>query len=283
MRGETADPSTLTMEEMAFIVETSEANMFRAFWDGVSPALLEEYGASWKEAGGATAGFFEKLPIPDFNRVVGLGLHEPATEKMIDDWIGLYARAGTPFGISVSPAARPADLSDWLLERGFEHTSNWAKVIRGMEPPPQIETAFRIEGADEATAAHYAAVAQVASGMPEWMRELFEQTVMTPNVYSYIAYAGDEPAGVGSLLVSGEIGALFNGATLPKYRRRGAQGAIMARRIREGIARGCRWLTTETGEDTPESPNHSYRNMIRTGFHLAYLRPNYTYQPDEGD
>jgi hypothetical protein len=97
------------------------------------------------------------------------------------------------------------------------------------------------------------------------------------NMYSYIAYAGDVPAGVGSLLISGEWGALLNAATLPEYRRRGAQGAIMARRIRDGLTLGCRWFTTETGEDTPKTPNSSYHNMIRTGFQLAYLRPNYVF------
>ena len=49
----------------------------------------------------------------------------------------------------------------------------------------------------------------------------------------------------------------------------------MAQRIRDGMALGCRWLITETGEDTPEHPNPSYHNMLRTGFKLAYHRANY--------
>lgn len=283
MSTQITDPGALTMEEKARIVETSEANMFRAVWDGLPASSLEAYGASRREVGGATAAVFKRLPIAVFNRVVGLGVHEPATEAMIDELMALYDDAGTPFGISVSPAARPAEISEWLLARGFEHTSNWAKVIRGTEPPPEIETELRIEQADETTAAQYAAVGQVAFEMPEWTKQLFEEMAMMPEVMSYVAFAGDEPAGIGSMLIAGEYGALFNGATLPDYRRRGAQGAIMARRIREGIAGGCRWLTTETGEDTPESPNPSYRNMIRTGFQLAYLRPNYTYRADKAE
>ena len=47
----------------------------------------------------------------------------------------------------------------------------------------------------------------------------------------------------------------------------------MARRIRDGADLGCRWLVTETGEDTPHHPNPSYHNMLRTGFLLAYQRP----------
>jgi len=281
MSEQTTHPNILTREETAVIVETNEANMFRTLWDTLPSALLAEYGASYQEVGGATATFFEQFPITAFNRVIGLGLHQPATEAMIDEVIELYSRKNTPFSISLSPTAQPAQLSNWLLARGFEHTSNWAKVIRGMAPPPPIKTDLRIELVDENTASQYAAVTQSGFGLPEWMTPLFEATAKAPNIYSYIAYADDVPAGVGSLSVSGEKGALFNGATLPEYRRRGAQGAIMARRIQDGIELGCRWFTTETGEDTPENPNPSYRNMIRTGFQLAYLRPNYDFTPEK--
>jgi hypothetical protein len=53
----------------------------------------------------------------------------------------------------------------------------------------------------------------------------------------------------------------------------------MTERIREAIRQGCRWIITETGEDIPANPNPSYRNMLRSGFRLAYQRPNYIYQP----
>ena len=50
---------------------------------------------------------------------------------------------------------------------------------------------------------------------------------------------------------------------------------MFARRISDGLKVGCKWFVSETGEDTPESPNPSYHNMLRAGFTLAYLRPNY--------
>jgi len=49
----------------------------------------------------------------------------------------------------------------------------------------------------------------------------------------------------------------------------------MARRIADGIKLGCRHLVSETGEETPEEPNPSYRNMLRTGFELVYARRNW--------
>ena len=39
---------------------------------------------------------------------------------------------------------------------------------------------------------------------------------------------------------------------------------------------GCRWAITETGAESDERPiNHSYRNMVRMGFRLAYARQNW--------
>lgn len=273
------NPDTLTLAETAEIVEKSEANTFGTLIGNLPPGLATEYGFSCQEVGGATAIILEKLPVSDFNRVIGLGVHQPATEATIDELLALYGRSHTPFGISVSPLAQPARLSGWLLERGFHRSFNWAKMIRGTEPPPQIETDLRIEVVNEFSATYYAHVTRAGSGIPPWMIPMFEHIATLPYVHSYLAYAGDVPVAVGSLFVDNGHGTLFNAVTLPEYRRRGAQGAIMSRRIQDGIALGVHWFTTETNEDTPKAPNTSYRNMLRTGFQLAYLRPNYEYEP----
>ena len=97
--------------------------------------------------------------------MIGLGINQPATEAMIDELIALYGRT---FRISLSPAAKPAQLTDWLLERGFRHTHNSAKMIRGTEPPPKIETDLHLEQTDETTAAHHGDIVQVGFQVPDW-------------------------------------------------------------------------------------------------------------------
>jgi len=100
-------------------------------------------------------------------------------------------------------------------------------------------------------------------------------TVGRPGWRHYMAWDGDTPAAVAALHVHGQVGWLGVAATLPAMRRRGAQGALMARRIRDGAALGCRWFVTETGQDRPDKPNPSFHNMMRTGFAVAYHRPNF--------
>jgi hypothetical protein len=77
------------------------------------------------------------------------------------------------------------------------------------------------------------------------------------------------------MYIKADRGWLGVAATLPQFRKRGAQGALMSRRLQDGIEAGCKWFVTETGRDTPEHPNPSYHNMARTGFKLAYDRPNF--------
>jgi GNAT superfamily N-acetyltransferase len=79
--------------------------------------------------------------------------------------------------------------------------------------------------------------------------------------------------------VSGEYAWLGFGATLPAYRRHGAQNALLARRLAEAAARGARTAVTETGERVPDKPSSSYRNILRAGFHERYLRHNYLSPP----
>jgi len=53
---------TPSVEQMADIVEMSEANMYRTIWDSAPPDYAVQYGVSWQQVGGATALFLKALP-----------------------------------------------------------------------------------------------------------------------------------------------------------------------------------------------------------------------------
>ena len=139
----------------------------------------------------------------------------------------------------------------------------------------EISTDLRIESIGAAHAETFAGVACAAFGMPAAVGPMLTATIGRPGWQHYLAFDGEQAVATAALYVREGVGWLGVGSTLPSHRRRGAQGALMARRIRDGGDLGCRWLVTETGEDTPEQPNPSYHNMLRTGFRLAYQRPNY--------
>lgn len=90
-----------------------------------------------------------------------------------------------------------------------------------------------------------------------------------------MSFAGDVPAGTGALLLKDGVAHLDWGVTHPEFRRRGGQSAVLARRIGDALALGCDLLVTTTGEAVPGDPQHSYNNILRTGFEEAYLRENW--------
>jgi hypothetical protein len=265
----------LTPSELALLVEFGEAEAYADFFLH-APAHL---GMRVERIAGAIVLIAPRMPMILMNRVIGLGLVEPATEAMIDNLLSLYRNSGAKtFAVQISPATKPSTLPEWLSTRGLPRRDNWSKVYRGTEPPPEIQTDLRIERINQTQAAACAQVATAAFAMPASLSSWIEAGIGRKGWYHYMAFDSDEPAAVGALFVRGKIGWLGLGGTLSTHRRRGAQGALMARRIRDAIALGCEWIISETGEDVPERPNPSYHNMLRTGFHLAYQRPNYIFK-----
>jgi hypothetical protein len=270
--------SQLSLEAMARIIEFGEAEAYADVWRAAPADFAASHGLRLEQIGSAVAITMQAVDIILMNRVVGLGLKEPATEWMVDDIVVRYRSAGIQnFAVQLSLAAQPSALPEWLARRGLQRQDNWAKVYRGPTPPPEISTDLRIERIGPEQAVAFAEVVCVAFGMPDFLIPWLAAPVGRPGWQHYLAFDGSIPVATGALFVQGDVGWLGVGSTLPAYRRRGAQGAIMAQRIRDGQAMGCRWIITETGEDRPDQPNPSYHNMLRTGFTLAYLRPNYIF------
>jgi hypothetical protein len=88
-----------------------------------------------------------------------------------------------------------------------------------------------------------------------------------------LALAEGVHGGTGGLVSGGH--AWLDSARRSRLTGHGAQGALLALRLREAAARGARIAVTETGERLPDRPSASYRNILRAGFEEMYLRQNY--------
>lgn len=258
--------------ELSRILELTEgaahADMFRA--------APPEYGFEVEQTDDYVARFAPAMDVMVFNRVVGLGLNSPASRETVERLVQKYRDKGiNNFAIQLSPDAEPPELYEWMSELGLSVRDHWTKGYRAADPYLTVETDLRIEQLDKSQANIFAEVACAAFEMPESLLPLIAAPVGLPGWTHYVALDGDKPAAVAALMVRGDVGWLGIGATASEYRRRGGQGALIARRIRDGTALGCRMFVAETGQDLPEKPNPSFHNMIRTGFIVAYQRPNY--------
>jgi hypothetical protein len=217
-------------------------------------------------AGGAVVLHVPEAPdSPMLNRVVGLGIGRPATEDDVDEALAAFG-PGVTFYVGVSPHAQPAQLTDWLSARGLEPGWGWMEFHRGLDDPPPAETSLRVvEVQGEADAAAFGRVVCESYGLPEVVRPRVASAVDC-GWQCWVAYDGDEPASAAGLYVADRIAYLGFAGTLAAYRGRGAQGVLLARRIRRCQELGCELLVVQTGERRDDLPSDSYRNILRAGF-----------------
>ena len=258
-------------ERLADDIEAhAAADMYAA-----GPAALDLRTAT---AGGATVLLAPKIPVSYFNRVIGLGGHEPATENDVDAIGNLFRAAGiADYWIHLTPGARPAALEGWLTARGFAPPprKTWAKFLRGAEPRRAAADGLEVRLAEPAEAAAVGQLVCTAFGMPPALAGWFAALVGRPGWRVFVGEAGGRIVATGSLFVRAATAWLGVGATHAEFRKRGAQSALLAARINAAAAEGCTVLATETGESVAGEVNPSLSNIRRAGFVQVCSRLNY--------
>lgn len=272
------DPETAHWLEMAEVHATREY-----FVAAIEDMAGNPLGLATRDIGGGVAVAMRAEENPFFNRMIGLGISQPATELDLDAVIAFYAEHDrTSVSIPIAPHAEPAALTTWATERGFPVSRRWPKLWRSLaELPAPPPTDLRIEpiGADRAN--DFATVVNAAFEFGDQFKPMLPATVGRPGWTHYLGFDGDAAVAAGAMYVIDDIAWFGFGATLESHRGRGGQSAIFHRRMVDARAGGCRLAITETGPDTPEEPNPSLHNMLRLGFNLGYDRPNFVRRPVE--
>jgi GNAT superfamily N-acetyltransferase len=240
-----------------------------------APAAL---GLRAETVAGATLLLAPRIPVSYFNRAIGLGVFEPATEASLDAIIARFAAAGAAdYWLHLNPIARPAQLADWLAARGLAPPPRrtWAKFLRGPEPYAARPSALSVRPANARDADAIAQTACAAFGMPPALAPWFAALVGRPGWRFVVAEADGKVAATGAAFIDGETAWLGVGATLVEQRSRGAQSALLAVRIALAADLGCTVLATETGESIAGEVNPSLNNIRRAGFVQVCSRVNY--------
>lgn len=210
------------------------------------------------------------------NRVFAVGLDAPMSAEVLDAAVEfLRAGGGDTLLVQHPPVLETPELLELLGARGFTRGGTWAKMLRPVGDPPEAPTDLRIAEVDADEAARFGEVEAEGMEMPPFMASWCARQVSAPGWRAYAAYDGDEMVAVGCLFRDGEVGQLSGAATLPSHRGRGAQLALMARRIADARDMGLRWIGAETGSETAADPNPSLHNMRRAGLVELYPRQNW--------
>lgn len=197
----------------------------------------------------------------------------PELERIsIEAYRGFYG----PLALAVGGgfAMRAPELAVWLSARGFEPGWGWMLFERGPDDPPAAETALELSEVGPERAEVFGRIVAAGYGLPEATVPIMAALAAHRDWTCWLALDGDEPAAA-ALWARGGAAYLGFAATLPEHRGKGAQGALIAARIRRAGELGCETIVTETGERRDDRPSNSYRNILRFGFEERYVVPNW--------
>lgn len=302
------DPPLPSVQPFDRQLESLEAAMYVDFYQALPGALAAELGVEAHCEGKALRLTARKFDHPFFNRIMGVGLDTPA-EVWIEKARNHYGSLGIRrWMLQVAPHGESEVFRSTCQARGLIRLRGWAKHVGPATLAPSAHTDLRIlrigMGEDHPNVPSpppsdpgppkaewidaWAAIVTEAFAMPKAFRPWLSGLAGRTGWHLYLALDGDTPVGTAALYAPTDpgrsagdgapvarIGHLTFAGTLPRYRGRGVQSALVARRFQDARALGLDWIVTETDEELPDRPNPSYRNMIRLGLPARYVRGNW--------
>jgi len=256
---------------------SSELAATRDLYLAAPPSVASRLGVEVHPVGQSTLFVASGLAQLFFNRVE---LAASGAELSLDELtqsLRLFADRGVDkFVLQVDAPACGEHTQQLMAARGLvPFRRPWVKLVRGTTPLPSVSSEFEITEATASDADVVASMMVQGFALPEQATDLYRSIVGRPGWRAYLALCQTQPAAAGLAFIDGSRCYLAGGVTLPAYRGRKAQRALMHRRIVDATAAGASTITTETGLPLPGEENPSYRNMLHLGFRAVGTRDNY--------
>jgi GNAT superfamily N-acetyltransferase len=273
--------SGIPLKEFFHKLDMIEQAAWSDFYRSASTGTVVESGVVVSNEREPFCAMASKIDILAFNRMIGFGAGDTPKQKSITELIRNYQEHGVRrFFVQLSPLASETEVGQLLESHGFRYHNNWVKLFRRIDPIPVAETVLEIREISTENGLRFGEIVARAFDWPASVVSLVADTVGRQGWSHYMAFDGDLPVATGGMFISGVYVWIDFASTLPEYRGKGAQSALLARRIEDAAKLGCKWLVVETAEELPDKPAPSYRNMIRSGFETAYLRKNYLWSAE---
>jgi hypothetical protein len=265
-------PTTISPEEIA-AMERIERETSLALYINAPAIVAQELGLACRRIADGALILSRKLDHIMLCRLQGFGVEAPASATVLDEAITVFRNAGIRnWIVQLAPGADA--LSHLLAARGFErHPRTWAKFVFAGELP-EARTDLEIREIDRRHAEAFGEIARTAFELPTPAGPWIAGIVGRPRFRTFMAFDNDKPVACGTVYIDGNTSWLGFGATLASHRKRGAQSAILAARIRASRDAGATLISTETGIPHYDEAGPSFKNIQRAGFRVAYERPN---------
>ena len=197
------------------------------------------------------------------NRTLICGAEGGLTGEGIAGLRALFETAGVGrFFVWLSPGADLKSVRRWLTDAGL---TRWPFVAyltlaRDAHEPMPAATTFDVREVDKR---ELDGLSGRLEGVvwPEYLRSLG-----APGVHHFMAFEAERPVASAVLCVFEQLGCLSLALTAEPFRRRGAQRALIAKRIAKAVALGCRTIVSETLSILEDSLG----NLQNAGFEVIY-------------
>jgi GNAT superfamily N-acetyltransferase len=222
-------------------------------------------------------------PDSPTNKLIGAGFGQVPDDATMAAIEAAYAERGAPFQAEVSTLAEP-DFPRLLIARGYylqgyENLLGRALVASEIAGLPGEVSVDLVPG-DPAALASWLDVLVTGFASPDiggvggdvqHGREVLERwcryTASLPGLRAYIARIDGVVAGAGALRSHAGVAMLCGASTLPAWRRRGIQTALLRARMLDAARHGC-----DVAMITVQPASKSQQNVQREGFALLCSR-----------
>jgi GNAT superfamily N-acetyltransferase len=206
-------------------------------------------------------------------QAIGIGMQGPVSQEDMDRLEAFFEVRGSPTQIELCPLADPS-VMDLLARRGYRLREFSTMLVRPLKPGAAV---FPTDGAvkvqrcpAEEDELWTRTVAQGFSEniiVPEENMLVLRSLFHRPDSTCLLGWVDGRPVGGGALAVHEGVAALYGASTLPSFRRKGVQKAIIRALLSCAIDSGCDASYTLT---SPGSA--SQRNVERQFFRVVYTR-----------
>lgn len=252
-------------QQLAIRIEKSEAASWVSRLTAVHRLDGNPLGVEIRQVNGVTALMVRNHHHPFLQRVLGLS---SGHEAIVDDLLDWYRGHNMDCRLDIAPLHASKEFLHHLAERGL-YQSEFRAVFYGVPTAdqPSLPAHLTVRELPQNDLDVFAEI--YTAHLPEANRGFWKTVTKAEfaRLRCYVAFVGDNPAGVAALYVSDGIGSLGGAVTLPEFRGQGCQTALLRRRIADAAAVKCDFVVTHT---TPGS--ESQRNIERVGLRVAYTR-----------
>ncbi|ANS75926.1 hypothetical protein AWM70_16135 [Paenibacillus yonginensis] len=199
-----------------------------------------------------------------YNRVKGFG---PSDLDKLDLILQEYESRDLIPCFDIPPGRMTVEVGTALHQKGFVCAEQLTFLEAGHGSPPTAPaSSVEIKEVDEHLADDLLnSISRIMGGVPSEILERKKPYFILPHFRNYLAYIGNEIAGIGSLFIHEREGYLANDYTFPEYRGMGCQKALIARRLAEAAKLGLTSVYTDV-----RFGSASHENMRLLGFEQVF-------------